>query len=66
MDVVRRAIPVIQLDLEKSFMSSPVRAIIDLGATHSFISKGSTYLERMLRYGTLVDDPDMPTFDQIL
>jgi len=65
-DVVRQAIPVVQLDLEKLFMSSPIKAIIDLGVTHSFISKDSMYLDRMLRYGTLIDDPDMPTFEQIV
>ena len=66
MDVVKRAIPVIQLDLDKSYMGSPVKAVIDLGVTHSFISKDSLYLEKMLRYGTLIDEPDMPTFEQIV
>jgi len=32
-------VPVVQVDLEKSLMASPARAIIKLGVTHSFVSR---------------------------
>jgi len=65
MDVVRQAVPVVQLDLEKPFMASPVRAVIDLGVTHSFVSRDSKYLEKLRYFGTLIKDPKQKSYDQI-
>jgi len=39
MDVVKRAVPVVQLELDKSYMGALVKAVINLGVTHSFISE---------------------------
>ena len=51
LDIVKRAVPLIRIDLAETEDEASVEAIIDFGITQSFVGRDSTYAKLLERYG---------------